>query len=103
MAGTVRATATTAIARGLLLAIVTAAVAFATAELRIHDHCKRGHTHAQKARYASCKAHLHDRKHDAIWESVLAGLTALTVRGGLEGGWDARRQAKGRVTASDVQ
>jgi hypothetical protein len=39
----------------------------------------------------------------AILSGLLTGLGALGVRGGIEGGYDATRQANNKVNTADVQ
>ncbi|KAA1427723.1 hypothetical protein [Nocardioides antri] len=103
MAGSVSATAKSAVTRGALLAIGTALATFATAQVQIDDDCKRGKGKEAKARYAECKKQVEEREDDALWAAILAGLAALGIRAGAEGGIDARRQAQGNVKPSDVQ
>ena len=72
-------TFTTAIIRGLYVAIVTGLLAGLTA------------------------LQLGQSDRDAVITGLVAGLTALGVRGGVEGAYDGARQAAGDVKASDVQ
>jgi small basic protein len=72
-------TFTTAIIRGLYVAIVTGLIAGLTVYQQTDD------------------------EKEAAIVGILAALGALGVRGGLEGFYDSTRQAAGDVKASDVQ
>lgn len=74
-------TFTTAIVRGLYVAVLTGLIA------GIAFYQQSGNT---------------DEK-GAIITGVAAGLGALAVRGGVEGFYDTSRQAAGNVKSSDVQ
>jgi hypothetical protein len=104
MAGSTSATLKAAGIRGLGVALLTSLATYASLMLQIDD-CKRGGQSSEaKAAYKACQKAKEDQEDDAIWASILAGLTALGVRAGVEGGYDFRRQKSGAAPkASDVQ
>ena len=72
-------TLTTALLRGLYVAVVAGAIA----GLTVYQQTNNGH--------------------NAVITGLLSFLGALGVRGGLEGAVDSSRQSAGNVKASDVQ
>ncbi|MDP8929215.1 MAG: hypothetical protein M3O70_11760 [Actinomycetota bacterium] len=97
--GTVRATLNAAFLRALLGALLTFGGTYFATLTSVEDDCNA----RQPPLTQDCEPGTDTKQQKAIYPSAAAALTYLIARLGLEGGYDAKRQRDGDVSAGDVQ